>query len=578
MSTRAYDYIVQVSDSTSFTVGNIVIGSSTNAVGEIIAIESSNLKIRTSNLYVEYTVGERLISNAGILYSQNSFIDHSASINGVTNSFVTPTTVDLIDTVTVYVNGLVAPRDSYIISSSAIQFLPIERIANTESGATDSIIFPTEDVTSLFVQVVRGNIDSANFVASNLVSYVETANSAIVNIFSAPYIAEKNSFEQTPLVKLYSIYYPGEWYPKNARGNPSETGDTFPWPHNFPLRYAEVAGETFSDFNYSVIFGAENYKVTALESSEIGADSSGQINEISLAISNFDGFIATIVDDANIAGFNSTNSTTAFVNGEVVQNIDPRTVSSNIHYNSTIAAARGANAAHDYKSTIETGGTWIPFKRDSRDLLDAVVEVKLTYAKFLDYWPEYSVVKSSNLLENSITVYSTGPYRIGDVIVSNSNPTEKTTIIGISANKLFCSDNEAHDATSGDKLYIVNPDADKNAYVEHIFTLNRLDELDELKASFNLSNWLQYFKNTVPTKKFFITTCPFRYKGEECKYPANGSGTIVGSNPALSANGYFTASNASTINLSEDICGKTLTACALRRNLINFGGFPGASL
>jgi lambda family phage minor tail protein L len=177
-----------------------------------------------------------------------------------------------------------------------------------------------------------------------------------------------------------------------------------------------------------------------------------------------------------------------------------------------------------------------------------------------------------------MTVYSSGPYRIGDVITSNSNPTERTTIVGISANKLFCSNSEAHDAVSGDKLYIVNPDADKNAYVEHIFTINRLDELDELKASFNLSNWLQYFKNRVPTKKFFITTCPFRYKGEECKYPANGSGTIVGSNPALSANGYFTASNASTINLSEDICGKTLTACALRRNLINFGGFPGASL
>jgi phage-related protein len=578
MSTRAYDYIVQVSDSTSFTVGNIVIGSSTNAVGEIIAIESSNLKIRTSNLYVEYTIGERLISNAAILYSQNTFIDHSASIDGSTNSFATPTTVDLRDTVTVYVNGLVAPRDSYTISSSTIQFLPVQRIANTESGAIDSIVFPTDDITSLLVQVVRGNIESANFVASNIVSYVETSNSAIVNIFSAPYIAEKNSFEQTPLVKLYSIYYPGEWYPKNTRGNPSGFGDTFPWAYNFPLRYAEVAGETFSDFNYSVVYGNEDYKVTALESSEIGADSSGQINEISLAISNFDGFIASIVDDVNISGFNSTNSTVAFVNGELVQNIDPRTVSSNIHYNSAVAAARGANAAHDYNSTLETGGTWIPFKRDSRDLLDAIVEVKLTYAKFLDYWPEYSVIKSTNITENSMTVYSSGPYRIGDVITSNSNPTERTTIVGISANKLFCSNSEAHDAVSGDKLYIVNPDADKNAYVEHIFTINRLDELDELKASFNLSNWLQYFKNRVPTKKFFITTCPFRYKGEECKYPANGSGTIVGSNPALSANGYFTASNATTLNLSEDICGKTLTACALRRNLINFGGFPGASL
>ena len=578
MSTRAYDYIVQVSDSTSFTVGNIVIGHSTNAIGEIIEIESSNLKIRTSNLYVEYAIGERLISNSAILYSQNTFINHSSNINGVTNSFVTPTTVDLNDTVIVYVNGLVAPRDSYVISSSAIQFLPIERISDPETGATNSVIFPTNDVTSLLVQVVSGNIESANFIASNLVSYAETANSVITNIFSAPYIAEKNSFEQTPLVKLYSIYYPGEWYPKNINGNPSGFGDTFPWPQNFPIRYAEVVGETFSDFNYSVVLGGQAYKVTALESSDINADSSGQINEISLDISNFDGFIASIVDNANIAGFNSTNSTVAFVNGEVVQNIDPRTVSSNIHYNSSIAAIRGANAAHDYESTVSTGGTWTPFKRDSRDLLDAIVEVKLTYAKFLDYWPEYSVIKSTNILENSMTVYSSGPYRIGDVITSNSNPTERTTIVRIDANKLFCSNNEAHDAVSGDKLYIINPDADKNAYIEHIFSINRLDELDELKASFNLSNWLQYFRNSVPTKKFFITTCPFRYKGEECKYPANGAGTIIGSNPPLTANGYFTVNNATTLNLSEDICSKTLTACALRRNLINFGGFPGASM
>ena len=578
MSTRAYDYIIQVADSTNFTVGNIIIGSSSNAVGEVIAIESSNLKVRTSNLYVEYLVGERLISNNAILYSQNTFIDHSASIDGLTNSFATPTTVDLSDTVTVYVDGLVAPRDSYIISSSAIQFLPVERIANTENGALDVVVFPTADVVSLLVQVVRGNIESANFIASNLVSYIETANSAIVDIFSAPYIAEKNSFEQTPLVKLYSIYYPGEWYPKNASGNPSGSGDTFPWAYNFPLRYAEVAGETFSDFNYSVVYGGQEYKVTALESSDISSDSSGQISEISLAISNFDGFIASIVENANIAGFNSSNSTVAFVNGELVQNIDPRTVSSNIHYNSSIAASRGANAAHTYESTIETGGTWIPFKRDSRDLLDAIVEVKLTYAKFLDYWPEYSVIKSTNLVENSITVYSTGPYRIGDVITSNSYPVERSTVTSISGNKLFCSDNGVLDAIAGDKIYVINPDADKNAYVEHIFTINRLDELDELKASFNMSNWLQYLKNRVPTKKFFISSCPFRYKGEECKYPANGSGTIVGSNPVLSANGYFTVNNATTLNLSEDICGKTLTACALRRNLINFGGFPGASL
>jgi len=259
MSTRAYDYIVQLSDTANFSVGNIVIGQSSNTVGEIIAIESANLKIRLSNVYLEFINGERLISNSAILYSQNTFIDHSASINGSINVFATPTSVDLSDTITVYVDGLVAPRDSYSSNSSAIQFLPLEVIANTQSGFTDFVVYPTTAVTSLFVQVVRGNIESAHFVASNIVSYVETANSVITGIFNTPYIAEKNSFEQTPLVKLYSIYYPGEWYPKNANGNPSNSGDTFPWPHGFPLRYAEVVGETYSDFNYSVIFGGNSY-------------------------------------------------------------------------------------------------------------------------------------------------------------------------------------------------------------------------------------------------------------------------------------------------------------------------------
>lgn len=575
MSTRAYDYIVQLSDTSSFSVGNIVVGQSSNTVGEIIAIESSNVKVRLSNVYLQFITGERLISNSAILYSQNTFIDHSSNINGTTNVFITPTSVDLSDTITVYVDGLVAPRDSYSSNSSAIQFLPVEVIANTQSGVTDFVTFPTTAVTSLFVQVVRGNIESANFVASNIVEYVETANSVITGIFNTPYIAEKNSFEQTPLVKLYSIYYPGEWYPKNANGNPGNSGDSFPWPHGFPLRYAEVVGETYSDFNYSVIFGGNSYKVTALESDDISTDSSGQINEISLTISNFDGYMASLVDNANIAGFNSTNATIAYVNGEVVQNIDPRTVDSNVHYNSAIAATRGANASHTYETTTETGGTWIPFKRDSRDLLGAIVEIKFTYAKFLDYWPEYSIVKSENASENSVTMYSTGPYRVGDLVVSNSSPVFVSTIINIDGNKLYCSDFTHSDP--GDKLYIINPDADKNAYVEHDFIINRLDELDELKASFSISNWLQYFKNSAPRKKFFITTCPFRYKGEECKYPANGSGTIVGSNPQLSANGYFTINNVSTGNLSEDICAKTLTACALRKNLINFGGFPGAS-
>jgi phage-related protein len=407
-----------------------------------------------------------------------------------------------------------------------------------------------------------------------MLSQVETANSTISAIFSAPYIAEKNAIEQTPLVKLYTIYYPGEWYPKNIAGNPTKTGDGYPWPYGFPIRFAEVLGENYSDFNYNVIFDSTEYKVTALQSDPISVDSAGRISETSLKISNFDGYIAQLVENSTIAGYNSSNATIATVNGETVQNIDPRTVASNVHYSSEVASARGTNAAWDYDSTISNGDTWTSFKADSRDLLEAVVEIKFTYAKFLDYWPEYSLVKNSTA--NSATVFSSAPYRIGDLVTSNTN-TSESTITNIQGNTLYFNNTDLGDLVSNSKVWIKNPDADKNSYVEHVFTITGLQELDELSATFSLTNWLQYFKNSVPKRRFFAYTCPFQYKGSECKYPASGSGSIVGANPSLQANGFFTISNVSTGNIQQDLCAKTLTACALRRNTINFGGFPGAA-
>jgi phage-related protein len=574
MSTRAYDYILQVADSTSFEVGNIVIGLSSNSVSEIIAIESSNLKVRLSNNHLEYIAGETLISNIATLYSVNTFIDHSSNVTGLVNVFALPTSLGLPDSVTVYVDGLQAPRDSFTIhANNTIQFLPVLQRENSNSEILTAIVYPTTNVTSLLVQVVVGNTEALSFVASNLTGYVETANSTISAIFNSPYIAEKNSFQQTPLVKLYSIYYPGEWYPTDEYGNPGKTGAGYPWPYEFPIRFAEVIGENYSDFNYTVVYGGQNYKVTALESGSISTDSSGKVGESSLKVSNFDGYIASLIENPNIAGYNSSNATFAYVNGAIVQNIDPRTVSSNIHYNAGVAALRGANAAWDYSATIAHGDTWTPFKTDSRDLLEAVVEVKLTYAKFLDYWPEYSLVKNSTA--NSLTVYSVGPYRIGDSITSNTD-SSISTISAIYGNTLYLSDTNLGDLVANSKVLILNPEADKNSHIEHIFTITRLEELDELSGTFSLANWLQYFRKSVPKRKFYATTCPFQYKDGNCKYPASGSGPIVGSNPPLTANGFFTINNATTGNLSQDICAKTLTACKLRRNSINFGGFPSA--
>lgn len=575
MSTRAYDYILQVANSSAFARGNIVIGTTSGAVSEIVSIETSNLKVRMANLYVEYQLGEILISNAAVMSTVNVFIDHSSNVTGSANVFALPTNLGLADSVIVYANGLVAPRDSYRINSNnTIQFLPILALQNTNSEAITTITYPTANVTSLLVQMVRGDINAASFVAANLVNYVETANSTISAIYDSPYIAEKNSSQQTPLVKLYSIYYPGEWYPKNAAGNPTKSGEGYPWPYGFPIRYAEVIGENYSDFNYNVIFDGVEYKVTALQSDSISADSSGRINETTLKVSNFDGSMASLVENARIAGYNSSNAAFAFINGEVVQNIDPRTIASNVHYDSAVAQSRGANAVWDYESTIAHGDTWTAFKSDSRDLLEGVVEIKLTYAKFLDYWPEYSLVKNSS--PNSATVYSSAPYRVGDSVTSNTNALT-ANIVAIYGSTLYFDSTDLGDLLANSKVWIRNPDADRSSYVEHIFTITNLQELDELSATFSMANWLQYFRNSVPKRKFFAYTCPFQYKGAECKYPANGTGTIVGSNPALQANGFFTLNNASTGSINQDLCAKTLVACALRRNTINFGGFPGAT-
>jgi len=575
MSTRAYDYILQLADASSFTRGNVVIGITSGAVSEIVAIEASNLKVRMSNIYVEYQTGERLISNAAVMSTVNVFIDHSSNVTGSANVFALPAPLGLADSIIVYANGLVSPRDSYRINANnTIQFLPILALQNTNSEAVTSITYPTANVTSLLVQTVRGNTDAASFVASNLVNYVETANSTISAISDSPYIAEKNSSQQTPLVKLYSIYYPGEWYPKNSAGNPTKSGDGYPWPYGFPIRFAEVIGENYSDFNYNVIFGGVEYRVTALQSDDISADSSGRINETTLKVSNFDGSMATLVENARIAGYNSSNATIAFVNGEVVQNIDPRTAASNVHYDAAVSLVRGENAAWDYESTVAHGDTWTSFKSDSRDLLEAVVEIKLTYAKFLDYWPEYSLVKNST--PNSATVYSSAPYRVGDSVTANTNALT-ANIVSIYGNTLYFDSTDLGDLLSNSKVWILNPDADRSSYVEHIFTITNLQELDELSATFSMSNWLQYFRNSVPKRKFFAYTCPFQYKGAECKYPATGTGTIVGSNPPLQANGYFTLNNASTGSINQDLCAKTLVSCALRRNTVNFGGFPGAA-
>lgn len=574
MSTRAYDYIVTVSNASSFVTGNVVVGLTTSAEAQIVQIESNNLKVIMNNVYSEFLEGETISSQSAVMLSTSTSIDLSSSIDGTTSSFSVPESFALSDSIQVYVDGLVVSKDRYDYDSSTdtITFKTVNVLSNASSSVYEEVVFPTADINRLSIQVITADTEAASFVASNLVSYTETASTTISSISSAPYIAEKNSTEQTPIIKLYTIYYPGEWYPANDSGNPTKTGEGFPWPYDFPLRYAEVVGETFSDFNYTVSFGGNEYKVISMSSSDINLDLSSTINSINLEISNFDGYIASILENKNIAGLNSSNSTTAVKNGELVTNIDPRTVVSNVHFDSNVAATRGENAVWDYESTTSNGDTWIPLKEDSRDLLGGIVELKLTYAKFLDYWPEYSTVRSST--SNSVNLYSTVPYRIGDIVTSNGT-SETSQVSSIKGSNVYLSNSSLGFLSEGSKLLVVNPDADKNSYVENTFNINKLNELSDISANFELTDWLQNFRTQLPKRKFYTATCPWKYKGSECKYPTNGSGFIVGSNPTLTANGFFTVNNESTTDVSKDICSKTLSACRLRNNLVNFGGFPG---
>lgn len=573
MSTRAYDYIVQVADASNFVKGNTVLGTITSSFAEVLAVEANNLKVIMGNVYSEFLEGETLKSQSAILLSTNTFVDLSSAIDGQTNTFSIPSTGATTDSVQVYVDDFVVSKDLYVYNSnSTISFKNINVLSSADSVVYEERIFPDTEVNKLYIQVVTGNTEAASFVASNLVSYTDTASSTIANIYSAPYIAEKNATQQTPLIKLYTIYYPGEWYPTNQNGNPTKTGEGYPWPKDFPLRYAEVVGETFNDFNYYVSFGGEEYKVVALESSDLNFDLSATIGSITLEIGNFDGAIASIVENSNIVGYNSSNSALAVINGELVTNIDPRTILSNVHYDAGVAASRGTNAVWDYSSTVSHGDEWASLKSDSRDLLGGVVELKLTYAKFLDYWPEFSTVRAST--SNSAQMYSAVPYRVGDKVTSNS--TSATTLIeSIKGSNVYFSNTSLSFLGAGSKLLITNPDADKNSYIQNAFVVNRLKELSEVTASFELSDWLQNFKSELPRRKFYTSTCPWKYKGKECKYPTQGNLSVVGSNPPVTANGFFTYDNAATENISEDVCSKTLTACRLRNNTVNFGGFPG---
>jgi phage-related protein len=651
MTTRTYDYILTIDNPSVINKGDTILSNITSTTGTVVSTDkaNSNIKVKVSNVFQEFVVGEnvapvfnRVSSNVeAVTYTNTASLSvnsNSFQINGTTNTFSLP--LDVLnrsnltsDSFSVFVNNRLIDKSlinypSSTLGDTGFDFKPIRAVTSGDTHTQDSLrlkgeeesgiydfllgsIADTFDVsasnseftysigyenwihanlTSVVVRADEGNNESIPFQAKAFSDQVIGSNALISAVNNSNYIKERNAFVQNPLVRLYTIYYPGEWYPANPNGNPTGEGEGRRWPDGFPLRFAEVRGDLNTDVTYNVEFGGINYTPMPINSGGIDIDSSGTINEVTVDISNFDGLITQLCENPDLVGNNTSNACFAVVNGEVVTGIDPRTIptgatyteqehtdvlsrarSNGLTFNQTVRDSYGVdNASFTVNTTEAVDGTWKREKMDSRDLLGGVVEIQSTFANFLDYWPEYSKVRSaySNVLEMTTTL----PYRVGDEVFVRAN-TFVATIQAIEEER-FIFTNTALTLGQGDHLLIKNADADDEAYVEDNFKIDSLQNLDERVAQFSLTSWLQFFKLILPRRKYYKNTCQWIYKGEECQYPGPAGGTIPGTTLTANTNP-IAANNQTAGSIGEDECGKSFESCQIRNNTVHFGGFPG---
>jgi len=515
MTARNYDIILTVADATGFVPGNAIVGTTSATVGFIANVNTTTkqIKVKLNNVIQEFHNSETITSKSVVI---------SGTANGVLNTLSVP------------------------------------------------------------------------FQSNVFASETTTATTTIASQAPSPFIAEKNAFTQNPIVRLYEIYYPGEWFPTTPEGNPTGDGEGLSWPTNFPLKFADVAGDLVSDLQYNVTYNGESYIPFPVNLTSISQATDGKINELTLTVFNVDNIISALVEDPYIVGNNTSNACVANVNGVPVNGIDPRTINftpaqvgnvgeiafdsltraraNGLAYSADIVGYYGkANASFTKDQTEAIAGSWQAQKNDTRDLQGGVVNIKTTFANFLDVWPEHSVTKyvTSNIIE----VYNAMPYRVGDTVKSSKGSTT-ATIQTIEENRfLFLSNPLESNTNIDDEIFIVNADVDTESYIEDRFKINNLEELNQSTAAFGLVTWLQYFKQVTPRRKYYKNTCQWQYKGEECQYPGPAGGTIPGT--SLSANNNPIGANNETASGPEgDICGKNILACNLRNNGIHFGGFP----
>ena len=676
MTARNYDVILSFPGSPNavgaFEEGNTIVGNTSASVGVIANVDltANTLKVKYSNNFAEFSASENVHSNVatariinvefkysnanttgavvnnlnyGELYQNleaarfairtagNEFSEALAAESkdtAHTNALLLPVEANSKSEITVILNNAIVHPDQYLwtgdLAANANQHgsfggnvqLNSQTTFNVVPMSANAIVFKTESLARDVNVTVR--VDTANLEASAFNPAVFTGNTTtaispnISAITPSPYIKEKNSFTQNPIVRLIKIYYPGEWYPPNKAGNPTGEGAGLSYPVNFPFSVAEINGDIISDINYNVTFGGQSYSPYPLNVSSLEQKSDGEINELSVTLFNFENTISALIEDPFIAGNNKTHSAMAVVNGEYVNGIDPRSINavpgdlgdphatdlsnvsnlaSNIlqslrniqvgganvyNFSSTVVSNYGKENAAWTRDEVISGdhqgvANWDEKKLDSRDLLGGVVEIKSTFANFLDFWPEYSTIKSK--LGNAYEMTTTMPYRIGDNVKSTRGDTE-ATIQGIEENRFLFLSNDLSDGTTvGDPLYIINVDADPEAFLEDVFKIETLDALNDVTATFTLTSWLQYFKFVVPKRKYYKNTCQWEYKGAECQYPGPGELPIPGTDLKSNANP-IKADNTPGSVAQDDVCGKSLLSCQVRNNDVHFGAFP----
>jgi len=488
-------------------------------------------------------------------------------------------------------------KAGYLLSSpNSNGYTGTQTVTSVDSTTQLTVSDAPNSIPNGIILFIDGSstLTSIPFAANVLAAYQQTATTTIASQAPSPFVAAKNAFTQNPIIRMYEVYYPGEWFPPDPNGNPTGDGEGRAWPVDFPLRFADIAGDLVSDLNYNVTYGGTSFVPFPVDISSISQGTDGKINELTLTVFNVDNIISTLVENPYLLGNNISNACIAYVNSAPVHGIDPRTINANpadvgsvgevafdtltrarangLAFSTTVVGAYGqANASFTKEQTEFVKGTWQIQKNDTRDLSGAVVNITTTFAQFLDVWPEHSAVRyvSSDVVE----VYNAMPYRVGDVVRSSKGSTSGT-IQSIEENRfLFLSNALEANTVVGDQIFIVNADADSESYIEDRFKIDQLESLNDVTGTFGLVSWLQYFKQITPRRKYYKNTCQWKYKGEECQYPGPAGGTIPGTD--LTANNNPIGVDNKTASGPEgDICGKNILACTLRNNSIHFGGFP----